>query len=127
MFLIYKTSYSDSSVRYYCTYTPQPQNQIVTAHFLCKMHMMASGWTLNGPFEAQSRFKPTALSATTASLCKYKGTCCVLCHHQVALHACGVATDMVLDRCLRARAGFVVSPCCYGFIQNTLKFNFPKR
>ncbi|XP_051559229.1 glutathione S-transferase C-terminal domain-containing protein isoform X2 [Myxocyprinus asiaticus] len=44
----------------------------------------------------------------------------------VALHACGVATDMVLDRCLQARAGFVVSPCCYGFIQNTLKFNFPK-
>lgn len=45
----------------------------------------------------------------------------------VALHACGVATDMVLDRCLQARAGFVISPCCYGFIQNTLKFNFPKR
>ncbi|XP_056109555.1 glutathione S-transferase C-terminal domain-containing protein [Rhinichthys klamathensis goyatoka] len=44
----------------------------------------------------------------------------------VALHACGVATDMVLDRCLQARAGFVISPCCYGFIQNTLKFNFPK-
>ncbi|XP_043100860.1 LOW QUALITY PROTEIN: glutathione S-transferase C-terminal domain-containing protein-like [Puntigrus tetrazona] len=44
----------------------------------------------------------------------------------VALHACAVATDMVLDRCLQARAGFVISPCCYGFIQNTLKFNFPK-
>ncbi|XP_052459047.1 glutathione S-transferase C-terminal domain-containing protein-like [Carassius gibelio] len=44
----------------------------------------------------------------------------------VALHACGVATDMVLDRCLQARAGFVISPCCYGFIQNTLKFKFPK-
>ncbi|KAK2909226.1 hypothetical protein Q8A67_005063 [Cirrhinus molitorella] len=44
----------------------------------------------------------------------------------VALHACGVATDMVLDRCLQAQAGFVISPCCYGFIQNTLKFNFPK-
>ncbi|XP_073717108.1 glutathione S-transferase C-terminal domain-containing protein [Misgurnus anguillicaudatus] len=47
-------------------------------------------------------------------------------HIGVALHACGVATDMVMDRCLQARAGFVVSPCCYGFIQNTLKFNFPK-
>ncbi|XP_059408760.1 glutathione S-transferase C-terminal domain-containing protein-like [Carassius carassius] len=44
----------------------------------------------------------------------------------VALHACGVATDMVLDRCVQARAGFVISPCCYGFIQNTLKFKFPK-
>ncbi|TSK22512.1 Glutathione S-transferase C-terminal domain-containing protein [Bagarius yarrelli] len=44
----------------------------------------------------------------------------------VALHACGVATDMVLDRCIRAKAGFVISPCCYGFIQNTLKFSFPR-
>ncbi|KAL7889446.1 hypothetical protein AOLI_G00017040 [Acnodon oligacanthus] len=44
----------------------------------------------------------------------------------VALHACGVATDMVLDRCVQARAGFVISPCCYGFIQNTLKFSFPR-
>ncbi|KAI4883378.1 hypothetical protein NFI96_013593 [Prochilodus magdalenae] len=44
----------------------------------------------------------------------------------VALHACGVATDMVLDRCVQAGAGFVISPCCYGFIQNTLKFSFPR-
>lgn len=44
----------------------------------------------------------------------------------VALHACGVATDMVLDRCVRAKAGFVISPCCYGFIQSTLKFTFPR-
>ncbi|XP_072534592.1 glutathione S-transferase C-terminal domain-containing protein [Salminus brasiliensis] len=44
----------------------------------------------------------------------------------VALHACGVATDMVLDRCVQAKAAFVISPCCYGFIQNTLKFNFPR-
>ncbi|GAA6074585.1 glutathione S-transferase C-terminal domain-containing protein isoform X1, partial [Tachysurus ichikawai] len=45
----------------------------------------------------------------------------------VALHACGVATDMVLDRCIQAKAGFVISPCCYGFIQNILKFSFPRR
>ncbi|XP_066536170.1 glutathione S-transferase C-terminal domain-containing protein [Hoplias malabaricus] len=44
----------------------------------------------------------------------------------VALHACGVATDMVLDRCLQSRAAFVISPCCYGFVQNTLKFSFPR-
>ncbi|CAN8208994.1 unnamed protein product [Coccothraustes coccothraustes] len=45
----------------------------------------------------------------------------------VALHACGVATDMVIEHCLRARAAFVISPCCYGFIQNTLKFKYPRR
>ncbi|KAL1023807.1 hypothetical protein UPYG_G00046490 [Umbra pygmaea] len=47
-------------------------------------------------------------------------------HVGVALHACGVATDMVVEQCVRAGAAFVVSPCCYGFIQNTLKFTFPR-
>ncbi|NXL58080.1 GSTCD protein, partial [Chordeiles acutipennis] len=44
----------------------------------------------------------------------------------VALHACGVATDMVIEHCIKARAAFVVSPCCYGFIQNTVKFKYPR-
>ncbi|CAL8353535.1 unnamed protein product [Boreogadus saida] len=47
-------------------------------------------------------------------------------HIGVALHACGVATDMVVEHCIQARAAFVVSPCCYGFVQNTLKFSFPR-
>lgn len=46
---------------------------------------------------------------------------------KVALHACGVATDMVMEHCIQARAAFVISPCCYGFIQNAIKFSFPKR
>ncbi|XP_064004515.1 glutathione S-transferase C-terminal domain-containing protein [Pogoniulus pusillus] len=44
----------------------------------------------------------------------------------VALHACGVATDMVIKHCIKARAAFVISPCCYGFIQNTVKFKYPQ-
>ncbi|KAF3852556.1 hypothetical protein F7725_005911 [Dissostichus mawsoni] len=44
----------------------------------------------------------------------------------VALHACGVATDMVMEHCIKAGAAFVISPCCYGFIQNAIKFSFPK-
>ncbi|KAM9238188.1 glutathione S-transferase C-terminal domain-containing protein isoform 2-T2 [Dugong dugon] len=44
----------------------------------------------------------------------------------VALHACGVATDMVIEHCIKMRASFVTCPCCYGFIQSTSKFNFPK-
>ncbi|KAJ0051265.1 hypothetical protein NL108_017353 [Boleophthalmus pectinirostris] len=46
---------------------------------------------------------------------------------QVGLHACGVATDMVMEHCIQARAAFVISPCCYGFIQNANKFSFPRR
>ncbi|NXP50339.1 GSTCD protein, partial [Heliornis fulica] len=44
----------------------------------------------------------------------------------VALHACGVATDMVIEHCIKAQAAFVISPCCYGFIQNTVKFTYPR-
>ncbi|XP_058048858.1 glutathione S-transferase C-terminal domain-containing protein isoform X2 [Ahaetulla prasina] len=44
----------------------------------------------------------------------------------VALHACGVATDMVIEHCIKVGAAFVISPCCYGFVQNTSKFAFPK-
>ncbi|XP_053712876.1 glutathione S-transferase C-terminal domain-containing protein [Synchiropus splendidus] len=44
----------------------------------------------------------------------------------VALHACGVATDMVMEHCVQVGAAFVISPCCYGFIQNAIKFSFPR-
>ncbi|KAA8594731.1 hypothetical protein FQN60_011866, partial [Etheostoma spectabile] len=47
-------------------------------------------------------------------------------HIGVALHACGVATDMVMEHCIQAGAAFVISPCCYGFIQNAIKFTFPR-
>ncbi|XP_061839867.1 glutathione S-transferase C-terminal domain-containing protein isoform X2 [Nerophis lumbriciformis] len=47
-------------------------------------------------------------------------------HIGVALHACGVATDMVMEHCIQAGAAFVISPCCYGFIQNAVKFTFPR-
>ncbi|DAZ98359.1 TPA: hypothetical protein N0F65_000678 [Lagenidium giganteum] len=35
----------------------------------------------------------------------------------IALHACGEATDMVMDQCLRAQAAFVLAPCCVGKIK----------
>ncbi|XP_032812332.2 glutathione S-transferase C-terminal domain-containing protein isoform X1 [Petromyzon marinus] len=75
---------------------------------------------------AQSRCRGLGLSNVSLYQCNldyYQGAFDI----GVALHACGVATDMVLERCVRARAAFVVSPCCYGFIQNTDKVSFPKR
>eukprot|EP00937_MAST-01D_sp_MAST-1D-sp2_P006486 g6486.t1 len=35
-----------------------------------------------------------------------------------ALHACGAATDLALEACVRAGAAFAVVPCCYGWLQN---------
>ncbi|CAM5107296.1 unnamed protein product [Eretmochelys imbricata] len=57
-----------------------------------------------------------------ANLDYFKGTFNI----GVALHACGVATDMVIEHCIEAHAAFVICPCCYGFIQNTVKFTFPR-
>nr|CAB3251053.1 glutathione S-transferase C-terminal domain-containing protein-like [Phallusia mammillata] len=44
----------------------------------------------------------------------------------VALHACGVATDMVLHECMKRKSSFVISPCCYGRIVNTDKITYPQ-
>ena len=40
----------------------------------------------------------------------------------VALHACGTATDAVLDRCLKARAAMVLAPCCVGSLASADAF-----
>ena len=44
-------------------------------------------------------------------------------HVGIALHACVTATDAVLRLCTRAGASFVVSPCCYGFLQHQANTN----
>ncbi|CAG9800531.1 unnamed protein product [Chironomus riparius] len=35
-----------------------------------------------------------------------------------SLHACGIATDLVLEKCYKLMANFISSPCCYGKIQD---------
>ncbi|XP_041358719.1 glutathione S-transferase C-terminal domain-containing protein-like [Gigantopelta aegis] len=44
----------------------------------------------------------------------------------VSLHACGVATDMVLQHCLDHNAAFVICPCCYGSMQKTHLISYPR-
>ncbi|XP_022127133.2 glutathione S-transferase C-terminal domain-containing protein homolog [Pieris rapae] len=44
----------------------------------------------------------------------------------VALHACGIASDLVLDKCLMAKAKFVLCPCCYGSLHATDRLNYPR-
>lgn len=39
----------------------------------------------------------------------------------MSLHACGPASDLVHNICLFNKAKFVISPCCYGFIQHYCK------
>ncbi|XP_046581966.1 glutathione S-transferase C-terminal domain-containing protein-like [Haliotis rubra] len=44
----------------------------------------------------------------------------------VCLHACGSATDMVLQQCLNNSSAFVICPCCYGCIQKTHLMAYPR-
>ena len=44
----------------------------------------------------------------------------------VALHACGVATDLVLHSCLSKRASFVLCPCCYGNLALDVPITYPQ-
>jgi len=44
----------------------------------------------------------------------------------VALHACGVATDLVLDKCRATRASFVLCPCCYGNLALDMPVSYPR-
>ena len=44
----------------------------------------------------------------------------------VALHACGVATDLVLDKCRASRAAFVLCPCCYGNLALDMPVSYPR-
>ncbi|XP_075980144.1 glutathione S-transferase C-terminal domain-containing protein homolog [Anticarsia gemmatalis] len=44
----------------------------------------------------------------------------------VALHACGIASDLVLEQCLRANAKFVLCPCCYGSLHATDRLVYPR-
>lgn len=44
----------------------------------------------------------------------------------VCLHACGQATDLVLQKCYMHSASFVCSPCCYGSIQPNHSVQYPR-
>lgn len=43
----------------------------------------------------------------------------------VSLHACGVATDLVLQKCIERNAAFVSCPCCYGAMKVTDRISYP--
>lgn len=44
----------------------------------------------------------------------------------VALHACGVATDLVIQNCIEKKAHLVVCPCCYGGVRNCHHLTYPR-
>ncbi|XP_068247780.1 glutathione S-transferase C-terminal domain-containing protein homolog [Palaemon carinicauda] len=44
----------------------------------------------------------------------------------VCLHACGVATDLVMQKCFEQKAKFVCCPCCYGGVRPNHILEYPR-
>lgn len=44
----------------------------------------------------------------------------------VSLHACGVATDLVIQQCINRNAVFVCCPCCYGSVHDCHHLTYPR-
>ncbi|KAF5280295.1 hypothetical protein FQR65_LT03104 [Abscondita terminalis] len=44
----------------------------------------------------------------------------------LALHACGVATDLVIQNCIKMKAHFICCPCCYGGIHDCHHLTYPR-
>ncbi|ODN05839.1 Glutathione S-transferase C-terminal domain-containing protein [Orchesella cincta] len=44
----------------------------------------------------------------------------------LALHACGTATDLAIEKCVAASASFVCCPCCYGAVQENHMLKYPR-
>lgn len=44
----------------------------------------------------------------------------------VSLHACGVASDIVLEKCFNRKAKFVCCPCCYGKLYEFDRIRYPR-
>ncbi|KAG7198185.1 hypothetical protein KM043_005599 [Ampulex compressa] len=44
----------------------------------------------------------------------------------MSLHACGVATDLVIRQCIEKNAVFVSCPCCYGSLHDCHHLTYPR-
>jgi len=43
-----------------------------------------------------------------------------------SLHACGLATDLVMQCCIQKNAIFISCPCCYGSLQDCHRLTYPR-
>ena len=74
---------------------------------------------------AKERIAALGLTNVTLCLC-HMGQFCGEFELGVSLHACGSATDAVIQQCVRNNAAIVSSPCCYGKIVNLSYVQYPQ-
>lgn len=97
---------------------------IAVAHFLpeCKVYLIENKEeSLIRARQRVDKLKMTNVTLYQCNLDYFIGKFDV----GMCLHACGVATDMMLKQCLQNNASFVICPCCYGSIQNTHLISYP--
>ncbi|CAK9804856.1 Glutathione S-transferase C-terminal domain-containing protein homolog [Anthophora quadrimaculata] len=72
--------------------------------------------------ERVKRLKLTNVEFYQCNLDYFKG------HFDIgmSLHACGVATDLVIRQCIKEKAIFVCCPCCYGSLHDCHHLTYPR-
>lgn len=78
--------------------------------------------SLNRAKERVKKLKLTNMRFYQCNLDYFKGDFDI----GVSLHACGVATDLVIQQCIRSRAIFVSCPCCYGSLHDCHHLTYPR-
>ncbi|XP_011686761.1 PREDICTED: glutathione S-transferase C-terminal domain-containing protein homolog [Wasmannia auropunctata] len=78
--------------------------------------------SLNRAKERVRRLKLTNVKFCQCNLDYFKGDFDI----GTSLHACGLATDLVIQRCIRKNAIFVSCPCCYGSLQDCHQLTYPR-
>ncbi|XP_034939263.1 glutathione S-transferase C-terminal domain-containing protein homolog isoform X2 [Chelonus insularis] len=78
--------------------------------------------SLNRSKERVKKLKMTNIKFFQCNIDYFKGSFNI----GMSLHACGVATDLVIQHCLRQSAIFVSCPCCYGSIQDCHHITYPR-
>ncbi|CAL7937031.1 unnamed protein product [Xylocopa violacea] len=98
---------------------------ILVAHFLphCTVILLENKEeSLNRAKERVKRLKLTNIKFYQCNLDYFKG------HFDIgmSLHACGVATDLVIQQCIKRKAIFVCCPCCYGSLHDCHHLTYPR-
>lgn len=78
--------------------------------------------SLNRAKKRVQRLKLTNVKFCQCNLDYFKGEFDI----GTSLHACGLATDLVIQCCIRKNAIFVSCPCCYGSLQDCHQLTYPR-
>ncbi|XP_068972171.1 glutathione S-transferase C-terminal domain-containing protein homolog [Bombus flavifrons] len=98
---------------------------ILVAYFLpdCTVILLENKEkSLSRAKERVNKLKLTNIKFYQCNLVYFKGDFDI----GMSLHACGVATDLVIQQCIRKKAIFVCCPCCYGSLHNSHYLTYPR-